>query len=259
MVRPRTSESSSNAAPVGGPIAVLSDIHSNWQALQAVLAECEERGVKRFYSLGDIVGYGANPSECLNAVRKLECPVVMGNHDEYVAFETLSPDLNPMARSGVEYSALVLRSDERTWLQERPYVIKDGVATLVHASLETPREWVYVLDAASANACLALQETPVCFNGHTHRPAIYCRKDLPVARETGSQRFQLPRDGRTLVNPGSVGQPRDGNPRAQFAIFDPDEMMVEMVRVPYDVTTAATAILKAGLPARLATRLLHGR
>ena len=260
MVLPRTSANNPVSAQNGsGAIAVLSDIHSNWHALQAVLEECEARGVKRFYSLGDIVGYGANPSECLNAIRGLECPAVLGNHDQYVAFSTSTPNLNPMAQAGVEYSACMLAPGQRAWLGERPYVIHEGPATLVHASLEAPKEWIYVLDAASADACLELQETAVCFNGHTHRPAIYCRKDLPVACDAGPLRFRVPTEGRTLVNPGSVGQPRDGNPRAQFVIFDPEEMMVELVRVPYDVTSAATAILKAGLPSRLATRLLHGR
>jgi diadenosine tetraphosphatase ApaH/serine/threonine PP2A family protein phosphatase len=197
--------------------------------------------------------------ECLDAIRALACPTVLGNHDESVASGGIDGDLNPMARQGVEYSARKLDTGRRAWLSERPFIIKCGAATVVHASLEDPMEWIYILDAISAEPCLERQETPICFHGHTHRPAIYCKEDMPVATKIGDVRFQIPREGRTLVNPGSVGQPRDGNPRAQFVIFDPAEMTVELVRVPYDVTGAANAILEAGLPQMLATRLLHGR
>ncbi len=215
--------------------------------------------MKRFFCLGDIVGYGANPEECLDAIRKLGGPTVLGNHDESVACGGRGGDLNPMARQGVEYSVRQLDAPRRAWLRDRPLLFQVGATTIVHASLEHPGEWIYILDAVSAQPCLDRQETPVCFHGHTHRPAIYCKEDLPATTRISDLRFQIPAEGRTLINPGSVGQPRDGNPRAQFVIFDPEALTVEMVRVPYDVTGAANAILEAGLPPLLATRLLHGR
>lgn len=258
MVLPKALEGARDEGADRGRIAVLSDIHSNWHALQAVLEWCAEKGVERFFCLGDIVGYGANPRECLDAIRNLHCPTVLGNHDESVASGGRG-DLNPIARLGVEYSMRMLDADRRAWLGQLPFTLHCGVATLVHASLEEPQDWIYILDAFSAEPSLELQETPICFHGHTHRPAIYCREDLPVATKRSDGRFQIPKEGRTLVNVGSVGQPRDGNPRSRFVIFDPDEMTVELVGVSYDVEGAASAILEAGLPKKLAFRLFEGR
>jgi predicted phosphodiesterase len=240
-------------------IAVLSDIHSNLQALDAVLAECERRKINRFYCLGDIVGYGANPSECVKRIRALHCETVIGNHDQYVASGNIEQDVNSLARRGLEYSAEKLPANEKKWLLALPEVILAEPATLVHASLNEPLNWHYILDVEEARASLLRQTTPICFYGHTHLTRIYVMPDSPKPKPLTETKFQFPRDGLCLVNPGSVGQPRGADPRAHFAVFHPADLTVEFLKVEYDAERAALAILAAGLPSLLAERLLHGR
>ena len=245
-----------NASP--GGIAILSDIHSNRHALEAVLTECERRKITRFVCLGDIVGYGAHPAECLKLVRTLKCPTVIGNHDYYVAAGKWSDDLSEPAQAGVEYSIRNLNIAARRWLKNLPEIFTTETFTLVHASLQNPLAWEYILSSQAARPTLLLQETPLCFYGHTHRPKLFIGGG-PQPEMVADGVFQFDRNGRYLINPGSVGQPRgDGDPRARMAIFNPAELTVEFVKVEYDTLGAAKAILDAGLPPYLAERLIAG-
>jgi predicted phosphodiesterase len=241
-----------------GPIAVLSDIHSNLHALEAVFTECALRDICRFFCLGDIVGYGAFPSECLHAIRSLKCPTILGNHDESVAQGKPAYELNYMARAGIEYSVQCLGKTGRDWLSELTPVIVDGAATLVHASLAEPLEWDYVTTEQEAKRSFARQETPICFYGHTHLPKLYSLRGRPGAKPCGEHKAKLDPTGQYLINPGSVGQPRGGDPRAQFVVFDPSELTIEFVCIEYDVGAASQAIISAGLPKMLAERLYLG-
>ncbi len=239
-------------------IAILSDIHSNLQALEAVLAECQVRGINRFFCLGDIVGYGANPLECLKRIRSLRCPTVIGNHDYYVATGELDANLNPVAFAGIRHSMKSLKAAERRWLRARPIVVVKPTFTLVHASLCEPLEWEYVSDRPQARRSLLEQTTPLCFCGHTHVPRLFLWEQAPPPEQVGESKFRFSRESRALLNPGSVGQPRNEDPRAQFAIFNPEEFTVELVAIDYDIAGAAQAILDAGLPEYLAERLSYG-
>jgi predicted phosphodiesterase len=239
-------------------IAVLSDIHSNLHALMAVLETCQARGIDRFWCLGDIVGYGAYPAECLKLIRDLDCLTVLGNHDFYVAGNAISPDLNGLALAGVAHSKKALTPAARQWLRRRPEVIAAETFTLVHASLPAPLEWEYIFDPADASSTLAAQNTPVCFHGHTHVPKLFAGGHSPPPERIADRQYRFARAGRALINPGSVGQPRNGDPRAQFIIFDPLELTAEFMQVEYDIKGAAGAILAAGLPAYLGERLLVG-
>jgi predicted phosphodiesterase len=253
--RPRRKPS----VPPSAEIAVLSDIHSNLQALQEVVAECGRRKINRFFCLGDIVGYGANPLECVELIRSLRCSTVMGNHDQYVATGAIDADVNALAKRGLEYSAEHLTKGAKRWLNSRPPLLTlDGV-TIVHASLHNPLEWNYLLHPIEACESLAIQTTPICFFGHTHVTKIYALPHGPRPKAIADAVFQFPRDGRSLVNPGSVGQPRGADPRAHFAVLNPAELTVEFIKIEYDTAGAAKAILAAGLPSFLAERLLLGR
>ncbi len=240
-------------------IAVLSDIHSNLQALQAVMAECRRRKINRFFCLGDIVGYGANPMECLKLIRSLKCPTVIGNHDYYVATGEVDYDVSTLARIGLQHSNEELPKSAKKWLSELPEVVITEGVTLVHASLAEPKEWHYILDFDEAIACMAELTTPICFFGHTHLQKIYVKDGLPRPKAIAENKYQFDRDGFCLVNPGSVGQPRGEDPRAHFGILHPDNLTVEFVKIEYDTKGAAAAIMEAGLPTFLAERLLIGR
>lgn len=244
---------------VSAEIAVLSDIHSNLHALEAVLAECKRRKINRFVCLGDIVGYGARPAECLKLIRSLKCPTVIGNHDFYVAHEETCGDLNEYAQAGVEYSISHVNAAAKKWLRDLPEVIIADTVTLVHSSLPEPLDWEYIFDSGDARQTMLAQSTPICFYGHTHVPKLFVQSGAPTPEIAGEVKFRLSREGRYLINPGSVGQPRgEGDPRARFAVFHPGEMTVEFVKVEYDVEAAAEAIREAGLPEFLAERLMAG-
>lgn len=244
---------------VSAKIAVLSDIHSNLHALEAVIAECKRRKINRFVCLGDIVGYGARPAECLKLIRSLKCPTVIGNHDFYVAHEGTCGDLNEYAQAGVEYSISHLSTAAKKWLGDLPEIIIADTVTLVHASLPEPLDWDYIFDGEDARQTMLAQTTPLCFYGHTHVPKLFVQSGAPTPEALGGSKFRLSREGRYLINPGSVGQPRGGgDPRARFAVFHPAEMTVEFVQVEYDVEGAAEAIREAGLPEFLAERLVMG-
>src|SRR5579862_1818286 len=238
--------------------AIISDIHSNLAALQAVLAECKKLKVKKFVCLGDIVGYGAHPAECLDIVRSLDCPTVKGNHDQSVGEGKPHPDMNSLAAAGITYSVHHLSKDNRNWLARLPVQIDWGQATLVHSSLIGPLEWPYITEAFEAEESMAIQKTPVCFYGHTHRPRMFARRTTVPPEKVGLMKFRLAPKGRCMVNPGSVGQPRGGDWRAHFAVYDPRELSVEFFRVTYDVEAEAKSILRAGLPDLLAERIRIG-
>ncbi len=240
-------------------VAVISDIHSNLQALEAVVAECEKRQINRYFCLGDIVGYGANPTECLKLIKSLHCTTVMGNHDMYVATGNIDADVTALARRGLEHSNEQLTKTAKKWLLSLPSALTPDGATIVHASLYEPLEWHYLIDPMDAIPSIRLQTTPICFFGHTHVPKIYVSPDGPKPKLVEDSKFAFSHEGRYMVNPGSVGQPRGSDPRAHFAVYHPEEFTIQFLKVNYDTEMAAQAILDAGLPPFLAERLIQGR
>lgn len=236
--------------------AILGDIHANLQALEAVIADAREYGCEEFHVLGDIVGYNANPSECLEIVRKLSGVCVLGNHDAVASGLESFAHLSPNAALSLEWTRTQLSEEQKEWL----YVLRPTRQirrfTLVHATLDSPRSWAYIRTAAAAEMSLACQRTPFCFFGHTHQPGIFVQGGGQILLD--EEGFQLPSDQKLLINSGSVGQPRDGDPRASYLIYDEETGGLWLRRVEYDVEAACQAVLHAGLPGKLGERLIAG-
>lgn len=238
--------------------AVLGDIHSNLDALNVVLDDCRAQGVTDFLCTGDVVGYNACPRECLELVRNLGCPVVVGNHDFYVSSAKNLDDFNPAAAAVVEWTREQLSDDETGWLASLPFTSTQMGITLVHSTMDNPESFGYVFDNLQAEANFLMQKTPVCFHGHTHCPMIY-EKSMNGVFRIDAQDFTLPIGRKYFINVGSVGQPRDGDPRATYVIFDPKARQIRYRRLEYDIEAAQERIRLAGLPERLAARLAVGQ
>jgi diadenosine tetraphosphatase ApaH/serine/threonine PP2A family protein phosphatase len=237
-------------------LALFSDVHSNLEALQAVLADMA--GISRHFCLGDTVGYAANPAQCLEIVRGLECPVLMGNHDEATATNMPLEGMNGSAQAGIEFSRRKLTPEQRSWLAALPIALAEADCQFVHGSLF--ERWEYVIDPEDAWLHFSEQTAPLCFCGHTHRPMVWHLDDAGRLNvEPGVGRIQLPPGGKTLVNVGSVGQPRDHNPDACYVIYDAQARQVEFRRIPYDIAKTRGKILRAKLPPFTAQRLSEGR
>ena len=240
-------------------IAILGDIHANIDALEAVLDDCRRVGVTDFLCTGDVVGYNAAPRECLKLIRELGCPVVKGNHDDYVADlgRDLS-DFHPNAAAVVEWTRTQLVEEEIAWLGGLPFTDVRAGITLVHATMDSPSSFGYVFDNLQAEANFIMQKTPIAFHGHTHCPMIYERQMNGVFR-IDAQDFRLPLGRKYFINVGSVGQPRDLDHRAAYVLYDPKARTVAFRRLEYDVKAAQERIRLAGLPERLAARLEVGQ
>jgi predicted phosphodiesterase len=228
--------------------AIIADIHSNLEALQAVLEDMKAQGCTHTACLGDIVGYNASPKECLDLIRGMNIPCVKGNHDEYCGSEAPLEGFNPLAAEAVKWTRRQLKPEDREWL--RSLKLTDVVSgfTIVHGSLNQPSRWEYVFDKLAAAANFTNQATPVCFFGHTHVPLAFV-KDAMVRGGIYSK-FKVEPGNRYFINVGSVGQPRDGNPKAAYVTYDMDDALVELRRVEYDIPGALGKIEAAGLPRR---------
>ena len=239
--------------------AIFGDIHANLQALEAVLADAREYGCTEFHVLGDVVGYNANPVECLRIVRDLPGACVLGNHDQAASGEMPLGDFSPDASSSIVWTRQQLNAGEKEWLGALRHQRQIRNITLVHATLDSPLSWGYVRTNADAEMSLACQRTPVCFIGHTHMVKAF-EKGVGefLLFENEEEGVQLPPQRKLLINAGSVGQPRDGDPRAVYMIHDEESRGLWLRRVPYDIGAAAAAIRSAGLPERLAARLSKG-
>ncbi|HKM57702.1 MAG TPA: metallophosphoesterase family protein [Chthoniobacterales bacterium] len=237
--------------------AIFGDIHANLEAFEVVLADAREQGCESFICLGDVVGYNANPRECLEIVQSLECPVVKGNHDSYVSSEHSLVTFNPLAEVAIQWTRDQLDSSEKRWLSNLPLIVEIRGFTVVHASLDEPGDWNYVLNQLDAAASLSKQTTELCFFGHTHSPRAYI-KDSSIVGVPFEQ--IIPERGKKyFVNPGSVGQPRDGDWRAAYVVFDEERRTINLRRLRYDLTTTQRKIVAAGLPPKLAERLALGK
>jgi predicted phosphodiesterase len=225
--------------------AIISDIHANLEALQAVLNDIGDQKCTHVACLGDIVGYCANPKECLDIIRGMNIPCIKGNHDEYCANDNPLEGFNPKAAKVINWTRRQLTAPDKQWLSELPYVrLIDGF-TLVHASLEQPHRWSYVFEKLAATASFACQTTPVCFFGHTHVPVAFIR-DKMVRGGTYSK-FRLERGLQYFIGVGAVGQPRDGNPKAAYVVYDMDQKSIELRRIDYDISKAQKKMLDARL------------
>jgi predicted phosphodiesterase len=237
--------------------AIFSDVHANLEALEAVLQDAEACGATSYVCLGDVVGYNANPHECVEQIRKMECPIVKGNHDEQASLTESSRDFNELAEHAIEWTRANLTAEDKDWLRNLRLERQVRDFTIVHATLDTPAQWGYVFNNLDAAASFTYQHTGVCFFGHTHVPMAFIRDD-GVRRITFEQ-IRIETGRKYFINAGSTGQPRDGDWRAAYCIFDSEKNVVELHRVKYDLNTAQDKIIKAGLPRLLAERLAIGR
>lgn len=237
---------------------IISDIHSNWEALSAVLDVLEKEKVDRYLCPGDLVGYGADPNRCVEAVRRLSCLTILGNHDSVAAGREEPTSFNPHARKAIEWTREVLEGENRGYLKELPMKRNErGGWLLVHATPSEPEAWHYVLSEERGAREFSHFNEAVCLFGHTHYP--YAQRMGSLGSVLLDSRKVLLEPGfRYLLNVGSIGQPRDGDPRAAYGVYDSEAMTVEFRRAEYDIATAQKKILDAGLPRFLAERLSKG-
>lgn len=242
-------------------VAVVADIHANLTAFQAVKAAWGE--VDEVWCLGDLVGYGPDPNGCVDELLEMKHVCVPGNHDWAALGRIDVSDFNPAARAAAEWTSDQLTAEARAYLESLDQPLDQGAFTLVHGSPRQPI-WEYLLDATSARENFDDFATPYCLIGHSHVPLMFAMG--PDGRVGGQQltpqgAFPL-RGARRILNPGSVGQPRDGDPRASFAVIEMDdegEATFDLRRVEYDIGAVQARMRQAGLPEPLALRLAVGR
>ena len=237
--------------------ALLGDIHANLEALEVVLQDAKEHGVTKYACVGDVVGYNANPVECMNIVRELGCTTVRGNHDHYCSHAENLNGFHPLAADVVDWTRKQLNAEQQDWLRKLKFVAPVESFTIVHSTLDTPEMWGYVFDKLEAEANFNYQTTTLCFYGHTHVPLAFEKSD--TVRFGLYSKIKVMLGKKYFINVGSVGQPRDGDPRAAYVIFDMINNTVELRRIPYDIQKTQKKILDAGLPGRIAARLAVGR
>lgn len=237
--------------------AVISDIHGNLEAFEAVLGDIPGE-VERVFCLGDVIGYGASPNECCDLIRREEIPVITGNHD--LAVVDLDTDLNwfnPVAEAAVRWTREQLNEENQNFLRSRPRMMQTSEALFVHGSVRDPDE--YIIDGTTAAENLAVLKSeypniPICFFGHTHVKAV---APSPNGSAVESDSLDLSTNGPYLVNPGSVGQPRDGDTFSSYVLVEGTDVTYRYVE--YDIEKAQARIRDAGLPGMLADRLAVGR
>ncbi len=238
--------------------AILSDIHANLEALDAVCRVGDERRIDSWVCLGDIVGYGADPGLCIARTRALTDQVVLGNHDAAATNLLNLQYFNKYARAAALWTAARLSQDERDYLANLPLSRERPEAFYVHAEPRNPGGWGYVNSHSDARAALEAVSTQLCFIGHSHQPFIYVHNGFNLAPIKASGPVEIKAGQRYLVNIGSIGQPRDGDARSCFLIWDQGVGTLELVRVEYDIPAAQKKIIDAGLPPFLAQRLELG-
>ena len=244
-------------------LALFSDIHANRQAFSACLEAARGRGAQRIVFLGDFVGYGGDPEWTVDTAIRLIADgavAVRGNHDQAVA--TMSETMNAQAQVAIEWTRDHLSAPQRRFLAELPLSLQEEDRLYVHSEASAPSRWNYVQSASDAARSLIATPAHVTFCGHIHRPALYSisiTAKMTSFVPTSGVPIQLLRGRQWLAVLGSVGQPRDGDPAAAFAMYDTKSREITYCRVPYDVEAAARRIRENGLPAWLADRLFAGR
>jgi diadenosine tetraphosphatase ApaH/serine/threonine PP2A family protein phosphatase len=238
--------------------ALISDIHGNLDALEAVFENLKDEKIDQWVCLGDVVGYGANPEQCVEAVREKGCITIAGNHDFAAIGKVDTEFFNPYAKKSIEWTTANLSEDAKHYLRNLPLKLVVGDFTISHGTIHNPQNFGYI--STNWDVIMSLQEmsTHIGFLGHSHVPVTFFESEpLSYTLENIIQVGSL----RVIANIGSVGQPRDGNPKASFAIYtnEGEEKSIEVRRIDYDIAAAQAKILKAGLPEILAERLALGQ
>ncbi|MDD5634946.1 MAG: metallophosphoesterase family protein [Candidatus Omnitrophica bacterium] len=237
---------------------VIADIHSNIQALDSVVRSFSKLGGGKIICAGDIVGYGANPNECIEKMVVLGAETVLGNHDSAVLGRTPTSYFNEYAARALEWTKGQVAVSHFDYLNKLPLVIETGDLTLVHGTLHEPGEFNYMLAGSDAMHTFECMKNNICFVGHSHVPGIFAYKNGKIF-ELFKREIRVEPGVLYIVNVGSVGQPRDRDNRACYCVYDTDRFKLKFYRVDYDVKTARSSIINAGLPVMLGDRLLTGR
>ena len=239
-------------------LGLVSDVHSNQEALRAVLDELDRLGAEKIVCLGDIVGYGPEPDECVALVRERAAWSLLGNHDAMAVGQAMPEYINLHARRAMEWTRRNLSPESADYLRGLPFVKREEGAVFVHSSPRSPADWSYVATLEDVVEISEFFSEPVCFLAHTHRPMLALREEDGRFRILDADRLAMKKGERLVVNVGSVGQPRDNDPRATAALFDTESRQISFVRVPYDVGAVQKKMLERGLPEFLAMRLARG-
>ncbi|MFC1571128.1 metallophosphoesterase family protein [Candidatus Margulisiibacteriota bacterium] len=238
---------------------IIADVHGNLEALEAVLKQLKK--ADKIICTGDIIGYGPNPNECLEKVKKLEISSVAGNHEKAVAGKAVPEWFNESARKAVVWTQRKIFQENLEYIRNLPQVLEENGFQIVHGSLRSPLE-EYVSSIAEALPTFSKMSKPLCFTGHFHRPLFIALK------KDGNYDGRILRDGdevlvdeyeKVIINPGGVGQPRDGDPRASYGLYDSKTGIFSLHRVEYDIDKVQKKMKKAGLPTPLIDRLPLGR
>ncbi|MGA1840328.1 MAG: metallophosphoesterase family protein [bacterium] len=241
-------------------IIIFSDVHGNLEALHSTLRLIERYPDARIYSLGDIVGYGANPNECISEIRKSVHLSLAGNHDHAAIGLTSIEYFNPFAKEAVIWTSKHLDEKDKRYLLEIPIYKKiDQKIFMVHSSPFEPEQWHYIISIRDAKRNFAFFKGQLCFVGHSHSPMVIGLSPDGNVFQENEEIIQLKAENRYIINVGSVGQPRDGDWRACLVIYDDESRIIEFKRLEYEVHTTQSKILEAGLPDLLAKRLMYGR
>ena len=237
--------------------AILGDIHANFDALQVILEDAKKEKVTHYACVGDLVGYNPNPKECIDMIRDMNMPCVKGNHDEYASVDDDCVGFRPMAAEAIRWTREQLSVEDKKSLKNLKFVRYVENFTVVHATLDMPQKWGYVMDKLAAAASFSYQNTAVCFFGHTHVPLAFVRDS--VVKGGTYEMIHIEPGKKYFINVGSVGQPRDGNPMAGYVIYDLVANVVTLRRLEYNIKAVQKKIFEAGLPERCATRLEIGK
>jgi len=238
---------------------IFSDIHSNLEALNAVVDAYKKESIDKYLCVGDVVGYAANPKECIEIVKNLVNVTCAGNHD-WASVNLFSVDyFNPTAKDAIFWTRRNLEDSDRNFLESLKLVYNNENLTLVHGTLDNPGDFNYMTDSFIAERTFGLLETNICFVGHTHAVGIFIKDKSSRIHYRQDGSIDIDPENKYIVNVGSVGQPRDSNPKAAYCIYDTDKKEVQIKRIDYDIQTARKKIIDAALPKCLGDRLLSGR
>ncbi len=238
--------------------AIYSDIHGNLEAYRSFLELCQRERVRQFFCVGDIVGYGADPSECIKLTREIDPVIVSGNHDWAAAGRISTEEFSVHAKSAVEWAAARLDEAEKQYLRSLDLTYARDDLTLVHSALARPEVFEYVFDYQAAGRMFRLMSGDIAFIGHSHVPGTFIRSGQKIDYISGAN-ITLEKDKKYLINVGSVGQPRDGDWRGSFCLWDLDSGAIEIVRFDYDKEKAKDKILRTDMASFFAARLTEGR
>ena len=227
---------------------ICSDIHSNATAFEAVLQSMRENGVERRVCLGDIVGYGVDTDECVNLVKENMDVCLIGNHDSVAVRYESGAGFNPYAKQAIEWTQKNLSKESVSFIRSLPYIHEENDICFVHASPLSPADWVYVTDLEDALNAFDHFSERYCFVGHTHSPVIIASRPLAIPKILDEYEYVIANTERLLVNVGSVGQPRDRDPRACWCLLDTETKCVRLIRVEYDIRETQNRMKKQGMP-----------